>query len=78
MNDMTARFVETIPAHPVRFGSLRRLLRDDSGSEVLEFALALTFFAVVAIVGFHFIPQAANAQATTDQTNFSQSLANGY
>jgi Flp pilus assembly pilin Flp len=55
-----------------------RFLSDDAGSELVEYALALAFFAIVAIVGMNVIPKAAVSQVTTDDTNFSQSLANGY
>ena len=53
-------------------------LRDETGSELVEYGLALAFFALIAIVGMHVIPHAAQTQVTTDDTNFSQSLANGY
>jgi hypothetical protein len=58
--------------------AVRPFAHDETGDEVLEFSLALAFFAVLAIVGLHLIPQVANNQVTTDDNNFSQSLANGY
>ncbi len=65
------------PAQPLRNAAVR-FLSDDAGSELVEYALALAFFAIVAIVGMNVIPKAAVSQVTTDDTNFSQSLANGY
>jgi Flp pilus assembly pilin Flp len=58
--------------------SARAFVRDDRGSELVEYSLALAFFAVIAIVGMQLIPKTANTQVTTDDNNFSQSLANGY
>jgi Flp pilus assembly pilin Flp len=55
-----------------------RLLRDESGSEIVEYAMALAFFGIVAIASLYFIPTVANNQVTTDDNNFSQSIANGY
>jgi hypothetical protein len=53
-------------------------LYDERGEEVFELALALCVFTLVAMVGLEVIPKAAVAQVTTDDTNFSQALANGY
>jgi Flp pilus assembly pilin Flp len=55
-----------------------RLWRDESGSEIVEFALVLTFFALVAITALVAIPTIATTQTNTNDNNFSQSLANGY
>jgi Flp pilus assembly pilin Flp len=61
------------------FGSVAtRLWRDESGSEIVEFALALAFLAVVAIAALVAIPTIATTQVNTNDNNFSQSLANGY
>lgn|GEM_PF-5863456 len=54
------------------------LLRDDKAQDAFEYALALALFAMVALVAIRVIPQVAISQVTTDDTNFSQSLANGY
>ncbi len=55
-----------------------RLWHDESGSEIVEFALALTFFALIAITALVAIPTIATTQTNTNDNNFSQSLANGY
>jgi Flp pilus assembly pilin Flp len=55
-----------------------RLFHDESGSEIVEFALVLTFFAVVAITALVAIPTIATTQTNTNDNNFSQSFANGY
>jgi len=53
-------------------------LLDDHAQDTFEYALALALFAMVALIAIRVIPVVAVSQVTTDDTNFSQSLANGY
>ncbi len=44
---------------------------DDGGSAVLEHALILTLFGLVAIAGLHGVSQAADGQFLQTQTNLT-------
>lgn len=44
---------------------IRRLLRDESGATMVEFALILTMLSMVAIAGFAFIRYYASRQIQT-------------
>ncbi len=78
--------VQTVKSLSIRPGEVPTLaayspiafLCDERGEEVLELAVALCVFALVAIIALEVVPKAAVAQVTTDDTNFSQALANGY
>ena len=44
---------------------IRRLLRDESGATIVEYAMVLGLFAIAAMVGFGVVATNANAQYTS-------------
>ncbi len=58
--------------------TVRSLIFDETGSELVEYCVVLAVFAIAMIVALKAVPQTANNQFNTDENNFSQSLANGY
>jgi Flp pilus assembly pilin Flp len=44
---------------------IRRLLRDESGATIVEYAMVLALFALAAMAGFGAIATNANAQYTS-------------
>jgi Flp pilus assembly pilin Flp len=42
-----------------------RLLRDESGATIVEYAMVLALFALAAMAGFGFVATNANAQYTS-------------
>jgi Flp pilus assembly pilin Flp len=57
--------------------AFRAFLRNDAGSELMEFALVLSLFSVVALLELQRISQTANYQVGNNQNAFSTSLVNG-
>jgi len=55
---------------------LSALLRDESGSELAEFALVLSLFSIVAIVAMQNIEKSANSTVGGNEGNFSGALVN--
>ena len=53
-------------------------VRDDRGSEILEYALVLSLFALICIVTINLMGVSANKSVETNQTNFTNSFVNGY
>ena len=54
---------------------IRRLLRDESGATIVEYAMIMTLFAVFAIVGFSAVATSANSQyanSTNSMTNIQE------
>jgi Flp pilus assembly pilin Flp len=54
------------------------LLRDDCGSELTEYALVLSVFALVGLVAAQLLAVTANTAVETDQTNYTNAFVNGY
>jgi uncharacterized membrane protein len=54
------------------------LLRDDCGSELTEYALVLSVFALLGLVAAQVLAVTANTQVETDQTNYTNAFVNGY
>jgi Flp pilus assembly pilin Flp len=52
--------------------------RDDGGSELAEYALVLSLFAVVSLVAAQAMATKANARVETDETNYTNAFVNGY
>ena len=52
--------------------------RDETGSELAEYALVLTCFALVSILAMQLIDTKANAVVETNETSYTNSLVNGY
>jgi Flp pilus assembly pilin Flp len=56
--------------------TLRRLWRDVRGATMVEYALVLAFFAILAAIGFQQVATSANTQysaGTTTMTNLQES-----
>ena len=53
-------------------------LRDDSGSELVEYAVVLVCFALASILAMHLIGTRANAVVESDETSYTNALINGY
>jgi Flp pilus assembly pilin Flp len=51
---------------------------DQGGSELAEYALVLTCFALVSILAMHLIDTKANAVVESNETSYTNSLVNGY
>jgi Flp pilus assembly pilin Flp len=54
------------------------LWRDENGSELAEYALVLTCFALISIIAMQLIETTANAQVENDETNYTGAFVNGY
>ncbi len=54
------------------------MLRDDCGSELTEYALVLSVFALLGLVAAQVLAVTANTQVETDQTNYTNAFVNGY
>ncbi len=54
------------------------MLRDDCGSELTEYALVLSVFALVGLVAAQLLAVTANTAVETDQTNYTNAFVNGY
>ncbi len=54
------------------------LLRDDCGSELTEYALVLSVFALIGLVAAQVLAVTANTAVETDQTNYTNAFVNGY
>jgi Flp pilus assembly pilin Flp len=52
--------------------------RDDRGSEILEYALVISLFALVCMVTINLMGVTANKRVETDQTNYTNAFVNGY
>jgi len=52
--------------------------RDDRGSELAEYALVLSLFAVISLVAAQQLATKANARVETDETNYTNAFVNGY
>jgi Flp pilus assembly pilin Flp len=55
-----------------------RFLRDESGSELAEYALVMTAFTLLSIAAVKLLGTTANARVETDETNYTNSFVNGY
>ncbi len=53
-------------------------LRDDSGSELVEYALVLTLFTLISLVTVQAMAVTGNAQVENDTTNYTNAFVNGY
>jgi len=53
-------------------------LRDDSGSELAEYALVMTAFTVIALVAINVLGKTGNAQVESDETSYSNAFVAGY
>lgn len=53
-------------------------LRDDCGSELTEYALVLSVFALIGLVAAQVLAATANTAVETDQTNYTNAFVNGY
>jgi Flp pilus assembly pilin Flp len=58
--------------------NVSELWRDETGSELAEYALVLTCFALVSILAMQLIDTKANAVVETNETSYTNSLVNGY
>ncbi len=58
--------------------TLHEFLLDDRGSELAEYALVLSVFAVASILTVQLIASTANSRVETDETNYSGAFVNGY
>jgi Flp pilus assembly pilin Flp len=52
--------------------------RDEAGSELIEYAIVLSCFAIVGIFAMHLLATNANASVEKDETNYTNALVNGY
>lgn len=53
-------------------------LRDDCGSELTEYALVLSLFALIGLVAAQVLATTANTQVENNQTNYTNAFVNGY
>jgi len=53
-------------------------LRDERGSELAEYALVLSVFALASIITVQLMSSTANARVETDETNYTGAFVNGY
>jgi Flp pilus assembly pilin Flp len=53
-------------------------LRDDSGSELAEYALVLSAFTIIALVAVNVLGKTGNAQVENDETNYTNAFVAGY
>jgi len=55
-----------------------RFVRDESGSELLEYALVLSLFALICMLTVNLMGVKANNNVEIDQTNYTNAFVNGY
>jgi Flp pilus assembly pilin Flp len=53
-------------------------LRDDSGSELVEYALVLALFTLISMATVQVMAVTGNAQVENDSTNYTNAFVNGY
>jgi Flp pilus assembly pilin Flp len=53
-------------------------VRDDCGSELAEYALVISLFALISLVAAQQMATKANARVETDETNYTNAFVNGY
>jgi Flp pilus assembly pilin Flp len=51
--------------------------RDESGSELTEYALVLSVFALVSIITVQVMASTGNARVDTDETNYTNAFVVG-
>jgi Flp pilus assembly protein TadG len=86
-NERSGFFASSVKGLREITGRIRRALlrsprfaffRDDRGSEVVEYALVLSVFALLSLVSMQAIAETANARVQTDQNSYAGAFVNGY
>jgi Flp pilus assembly pilin Flp len=54
------------------------LFYDESGDELVEYALVLSLFAIVSMVTVRLMATTANSKVEIDETNYTNAFVNGY
>jgi len=54
------------------------LWRDESGSELAEYALVLTCFTLIGMVAVQLLAHSSNANVETNETTYTGAFVNGY
>ncbi len=54
------------------------LLRDESGNELVEYAIVLSVFALASILTVQIMGSTANSKVEIDETNYTNAFVNGY